>query len=124
MMIPVVPFKITRFSLPNYIGISEVTFSKILILVYLTYCCTYAYLYINTLETCRKVPAFPTRSICFYNISAYFRENELKFILFHVLLKQEFLQVVGNKVKGRILKWVFQEKKARQIFRKRKFLTP
>ena len=70
------------------------------------------------------MPAFPTRSICFYNISAYFRENELKFILLHVLLKQEFLQVVGNKVKGRILKWVFQEKKARQIFRKRKFLTP
>ena len=30
----------------------------------------------------------------------------------------------GNKAKGRILKRVFQENKARQIFRKRTFLTP
>ena len=31
---------------------------------------------------------------------------------------------VGNKEKGRISKWVLQENKARQIFRKAKFLTP
>ena len=30
-------------------------------------------------------------------------------------------QFVGNKAKGRILKWVFQENKARQIFRKTKW---
>ena len=35
---------------------------------------------------------------------------------------KEFL---GNKAKGRISKWVLQEDKARQIFRKKKhFLTP
>ena len=31
---------------------------------------------------------------------------------------------VDNKEKGRISKWVLQENKARQIFRKAKFLTP
>ena len=33
-------------------------------------------------------------------------------------------QIIGNKVKGQISKRVFQENKARQIFRKRTFLTP
>ena len=32
-------------------------------------------------------------------------------------------QIIGNKVKGQISKRVFQENKARQIFRKRTFLT-
>ena len=33
-------------------------------------------------------------------------------------------QFVGNKAEGRISKRVLQENKARQIFRKRAFLTP
>ena len=37
---------------------------------------------------------------------------------------QRIQEIVGNKAKGRILKRVFQENKARQIFRKRAFLTP
>ena len=31
--------------------------------------------------------------------------------------------IVGNRVKGRISKWVFQENKARQIFRKKKNIS-
>ena len=33
-------------------------------------------------------------------------------------------QIVGNKAKGRISKWVFQENKARQIFRKTNISNP
>ena len=39
-------------------------------------------------------------------------------------IRQTTLQFVGNKTKRRISKWVLQENKARQIFRKRRFLTP
>ena len=35
----------------------------------------------------------------------------------------EWRQNVGNKAKGRITKWVFQETKARQIFRKTKMIV-
>ena len=38
--------------------------------------------------------------------------------------KKAIPQFVGNKTQGRISKWVFQENKARQIFKKRTFLTP
>ena len=36
---------------------------------------------------------------------------------------QYYCLFIGNKAKGRISKGVFQENKARQIFRKKKFLT-
>ena len=35
-----------------------------------------------------------------------------------------FLHIVGNKAKGQISKWVFQENKVRQIFRKTNFSYP
>ena len=37
-------------------------------------------------------------------------------------IKSRHLEFVGNKAKGRITKWVFQENKARQNFRKTNFL--
>ena len=39
-------------------------------------------------------------------------------------ITEKFQNFVGNKAKGRIAKRVFQKNKARQIFRKRTFLTP
>ena len=36
----------------------------------------------------------------------------------------ENTEILGNKAKGRISKWVFQENKARQIFRKRSISYP
>ena len=34
------------------------------------------------------------------------------------------MYIVGNKVKGRISKWLIEENKAHQFSEKRKFLTP
>ena len=41
-----------------------------------------------------------------------------------ILFSFTVVYIVGNKLKGRISKRVFQENKARQIFQKRTFLTP
>ena len=50
-------------------------------------------------------------------------QMKFKFYFSSICLDRLRHEVVGNKAKGRIWKRVFQENKARQIFRKRTFLT-
>ena len=45
-------------------------------------------------------------------------ENTLDYISAVAFGQNNYLQVVGNKAKGQISKWVFQENKAHQVFRK------
>ena len=59
---------------------------------------------------------------CVFNFSLridfpYFLSNEM-------FSDSDYLQLVGNKAKGRISKQVFQENKARQIFRKTNISYP
>ena len=52
------------------------------------------------------------------------KENPDKYLIKKWKKICDRVKFVGNKVKGRISEQVFQENKARQIFRKMIFLTP
>ena len=51
-------------------------------------------------------------------------ENTLDYISAVAFGQNNYLQVVGNKAKGQISKWVFQENKAHQVFRKTNIFYP
>ena len=59
------------------------------------------------------------KSRCEYNKSMWIKSyNSLPCV------NHDFLYIVGNQAKGRISKWVFQENKARQSFRKTNISYP
>ena len=51
-------------------------------------------------------------------------KNTLDYISAFAFGQNNYLQVVGNKAKGQISKWVFQENKAHQVFRKTNIFYP
>ena len=82
-------------------------------------------------EKCLKdgvdVLAKPVTDICNLSISSNRLPNSFKLANVKFIFKMVEIvmsQIVGNKAKRRISKWVFQEKKHAKFSEKRTFLTP